>query len=90
MNTQIITQTTERYYKDGKKWALSETEIDTVDLKTIKMIEDSVGFFRRLGGTETLIKGYTCAGYNPVKLTSTSPDKTAKTVRKFEYSYNEI
>jgi hypothetical protein len=90
MNKQIITQTTDKYYKDGKGWKLSETETDTVDLKTIKMIEDSVGFFRRLGGTETLVKGYTCAGYNPVKLTSTNPDKTAKTIRTFNYSYNEI
>lgn len=90
MNKQIITQTTDRYIKDGKKWTLSETEIYTVDLKTIKMIEDSVGFFRRLGGTETLVKGYTCAGYNPVKLTSTNPNKTARTVRAFNYSYNEI
>jgi hypothetical protein len=90
MSTQIITLTTETYYKDGKAWKLGGTETEIVDLKTVQRIADSVKFFRRLGGTETLIKGYTCAGYNPVKLTSTNPDKTARTVRAFNYSYNEI
>jgi hypothetical protein len=90
MNKQIITLTKETYYKDGRKWALCEIETEAVDLRTVERIADSVKFFRRLGGTETLVKGYTCAGYNPVKLTSTNPDKTAKTIRTFNYSYNEI
>jgi hypothetical protein len=90
MNKQIITQTTDRYIKDGKGWKLYETETEAVDLKTVERIADSVKFFRRLGGTETLVKGYTCAGYNPVKLTSTNPDKTARTIRTFNYFYNEI
>jgi hypothetical protein len=89
MKTQI-TLTKENYFKDGKKWTLSETETELIDLKTVERIADSVKFFRRLGGTETLVKGYTCAGYNPVKLTSTNPDKTAKTIRTFNYFYNEI
>lgn len=90
MNKQIITQTTDRYIKDGKTWKLYETETEAVDLRTVERIADSVKFFRRLGGIETLVKGYTCAGYNPVKLTSTSPDKTARTIRTFNYFYNEI
>jgi hypothetical protein len=89
MKTQI-TLTKENYFKDGKKWTLSETETELIDLKTVERIADSVKFFRRLGGTETLVKGYTCAGYNPVKLTSTNPDKTQRTIRTFNYSYNEI
>jgi hypothetical protein len=89
MKTQI-TLTKENYFKDGKKWTLSETETELIDLKTVERIADSVKFFRRLGGTETLVKGYTCAGYNPVKLTSTNPDKTARTIRTFNYFYNEI
>jgi len=89
MKTQI-TLTKENYFKDGKKWTLSETETELIDLKTVERIADSVRFFRRLGGTETLVKGYTCAGYNPVKLTSTNPDKTQRTIRTFNYFYNEI
>ena len=89
MKTQI-TLTKENYFKDDKKWTLSETETELIDLKTVERIADSVKFFRRLGGTETLVKGYTCAGYNPVKLTSTSPDKTQRTIRTFNYFYNEI
>ncbi len=90
MTKQIITQTTDRYIKDGKGWKLYQTETEAVELKTVERIADSVKFFRRLGGTETLVKRYTCAGYNPVKLTSTSPDKTQKTIRTFNYFYNEI
>lgn len=89
MNTQII-QTTERYYKDGKTWKLGNTETENVDGRTVQRIADSIGFFRRLGGIERIERNYTCAGYNPVKLTSISPDKTQKTIRKFEYVYNEI
>lgn len=90
MNKQIITQTTDKYIKDGKGWKLVNVETEAVDLRTVERIADSVKFFRRLGGTETLVKGYTCAGYNPVKLTSTSPDKTQRTIRTFNYFYNEI
>lgn len=90
MSTQIITLTTETYYKNGKAWELGGTETEIVDLKTVERIADSVRFFRRLGGTERIERGYTCAGYKPVKLTSTSPNKIGRTVRKFNYSYNEI
>jgi len=44
--------------------------------------------FRSAGGSESKIHNYTCKGYKVVKLTSTSPDKTKKTVRNFEFIYN--
>jgi uncharacterized protein YneR len=90
MTKQTITQTTETYYKNGKAWKLGGTETEIVDIATVERIADSVRFFRRLGGTERLERGYTCAGYKPVKLTSTSPNKIGRTVRKFNYSYNGI
>lgn len=46
---------------------------------------DTLKFFRRLGGSETVIKNYTCRGYEIVRLTSTSPDKKNKTVRNFSF-----
>lgn len=89
MNTQI-TQTTEKHYKDGKAWKLFSTETEIIDGRTVQRLADSIGFFRRLGGVERLERGYTCLGFNPVKLTSISPDKTQKTIRRFNYAYNEI
>ena len=49
---------------------------------------DVLKTFRRLGGTESAIFGYTCNGYKVIKLTSTSPDKTIKIIRNFEFIYN--
>ena len=47
--------------------------------------EDTIKYFRRLGGKETITRGYTCAGYKVVKLISTSPDKETKIVREFNF-----
>lgn len=44
--------------------------------------------FRSAGGSESKIYSYTCNGYKVTKLTSTSPDKTIKIVRNFEFIYN--
>lgn len=44
---------------------------------------DAIPFFRNLGGSERVEMGYTYAGYLPVLLTSISPDREKKIVRKF-------
>jgi hypothetical protein len=49
---------------------------------------DTLRFFKRLGGTESKVYGYTCKGYQVTQLTSTNPDKTTKIVRKFKFIYN--
>jgi hypothetical protein len=49
---------------------------------------DTLKFFRRLGGSESAIFGYTCNGYKVTRLTSTSPDKQTKIVRTFNFTYN--
>ena len=46
---------------------------------------DTIKYFRRIGGTETITRNYTCAGYKVVKIVSTSPDKQTKIVREFEF-----
>jgi len=48
--------------------------------------EDTLNWFRRLGGTETAQRSYTCRGYLITKLTSTSPDKQTKIIREFNFS----
>ena len=47
--------------------------------------DDTLKWFRRIGGTETAERNYTCRGYNITRLTSTSPNKESKTIRHFEF-----
>lgn len=49
--------------------------------------EQTVKWFRRLGGSETVQRSYTCAGYVVTKLTSTSPDKQTKVIRKYNFKW---
>lgn len=64
-------------------------EVDTEELteKAYKLItgDDTLKWFRRLGGTETAQKSYTCRGYNITRLTSISPDRQTKIVRTFKF-----
>jgi hypothetical protein len=46
---------------------------------------DTCSFFRRLGGSETVTRGYTQRGYNVVELTSKSPDRLIKKIRTFNF-----
>lgn len=48
--------------------------------------KDTQRFFRRLGGSETAQKTYTCRGYLITRLTSVSPDRKTKKVYKFKFS----
>lgn len=63
--------------------------VEVIDMETVRRITgpDTLGLFRRLGGSETLTRAYTCMGYLPYRLVSTSPDKSRRTVRTFAYSY---
>ena len=76
---------------------LIETRIEggqkTIERKTIDLIQynnitnvDTLKWFRRLGGSETAKKNYTSRGYMITKLTSTSPDRTIKVVREFNFN----
>ena len=51
--------------------------------------DDTIRFFRRLGGSETVTRGYTAAGYIITKIVSISPDRQKKTVRDYTINYNE-
>ena len=59
-------------------------EITTREYRNITE-DDTLKFFRRLGGTESAQRSYTCAGYLITKLTSTSPDRQNKTIREFKF-----
>jgi hypothetical protein len=81
-----IVMTRTDFEKDGKGWQQTEQEVKEIDLETYNNIvsKETLQYFRRLGGTETATKNYTSMGYNVVKLSSISPDKTMKTIREFE------
>lgn len=83
----MIILTIEKLEKTGKvtykPTSCSKSEITDQEFKNI---ENSCKFFRRLGGIESIQRGYTCNGYVMTKLTSTSPDKENKTIRTFVHS----
>jgi len=51
---------------------------------------DTLRFFRRLGGSESVTREYTCDGYNITKSISTSPDKEARTIRVFKFGSENV
>ena len=87
-----ITMTVEKYVKNPNTkttYILESSETSIIDEREYRNItsEDTVKYFRRLGGSETVERNYTCHGYNCTKLTSTSPNKEFKTVRKFKFEW---
>ena len=79
----------ETYVKteSGKNWKKQPVEVERlkVDEEYYNNIfnKSTLNFFKGLGGTERITKGYTIEGYIPVQLTSISPDKTTRIIRKF-------
>lgn len=75
--------------KQGFKnaYQLTETEESKIDSLQYSRITstDTCKWFRRLGGSETATREYTCNGYTVTKLISTSPDKQIKKVREFNF-----
>lgn len=78
---------TEYTLKAGTKTAYKEVETESKEITETEYnnIVNSCKFFRRLGGTETLQRAYTSAGYKATKLTSKSPDRQTKVIRKFNF-----
>ncbi|MCP4066278.1 MAG: hypothetical protein GY740_23945 [Gammaproteobacteria bacterium] len=68
------------YLKDSiEKSLLTERQFN------LTVNNDTLRWFRRLGGSETALKSYTCFGYNVYKLISTSPDRQNRTIREFQF-----
>lgn len=72
-------------YKNA--YQLTETETKVIDNKQHNLLTniDTCKWFRRLGGSESVSRSYTCNGYFVTKLISTSPDKEIKKVRVFTF-----
>jgi hypothetical protein len=89
-----ITLTTKVYNKKANTktaYSLESTEVEVISQKTHSLItnNDTCKWFRRLGGLESVVRGYTCDGYKVTKLTSTSPDRQIKKVREFSFKWIE-
>ena len=87
-----ITLTTQHYTKNPNtktSYILEETEVKVITKEQYNNIVNSASFFRRLGGSVTQQRGYTCNGYNVIRDTATSPDRQSKTVREFTFLWND-
>ena len=62
-----------------------ERTIEEITEQTYRNIVSSSKFFRRLGGSETHKRAYTCRGYNTIKLTSVSPNRQNKKIYEFKF-----
>ena len=85
----IILSTIKQVKKQGTKtiWINKEVSCEDITQTQYRNItsKDTLSFFRSLGGSETATKGYTSRGYNVVKLVSTDPWKTQRTIREFDF-----
>lgn len=89
MNT-VITLTETKLIKNPNTkttYIVESKEVSEVTSRqhSLATCDDTVKWFRRLGGSETVERSYTSAGYLVTKLVSTSPDKQNKTVREYTF-----
>lgn len=66
-------------------YIVEEITEETITEQTYRNIVSSSKFFRRLGGSETHTRAYTCRGYNTIRLTSVSPNRQDKIIREFKF-----
>ena len=87
-NETYATMTVETQTKQGSKWVTVETETKEISKQFYQNIIDpqAIKFMRNLGGVETIQKNYTCFGYIPVRILSTSPSREQRTVRTFKFA----
>jgi hypothetical protein len=85
-----ITETITRYeIGDNGKFKEVSNETSEIPIEYYMNVIDGVSFFRGLGGKETITKGYIHGMDIPVKVTSTSPDGRKKSVRTYNFTYND-
>ena len=76
-----------RQHKVGSQWKITSVTSETASKQNIRNYasDDTLKFFRRIGGTERRTMGYTHAGYLPREVVSTNPDKTERHIIEFYY-----
>jgi len=92
MKTQVILTKTKQVKKPNTKtvWLTESVETEEVTLSQHNKAtnDGTLKWFRRLGGSETVTRSYTCVGYLPTKVVSTGPDKQERTIREYEFKIN--
>ena len=87
---KIYSKTTRQVKKQNTKtvWVTEKIEREHITDEQYENItnNETISFFRRLGGIETIKRGYTVRGYNITKITSTSPCRTIKIIREFKFN----
>lgn len=89
MNT-IITLTETEFIKNPKtKTTYIQVKTETKEINEkeyfLTVNDNTIKYFKRLGGKEIVTRGYTSAGYKVIKLISTSPDKETKVIMEFKF-----
>lgn len=86
----ILMKETRLVKKEGFKnaYRIEEESERKLSKEHYKNITDNntMKWFRRLGGSETATRNYTCLGYNVIKLVSYSPNREIKVVREFKFN----
>lgn len=76
-----------QYTKVGNQWKIAK--INTLTISKENLVNcagnETMAFFKRIGGTERRDFKYTQYGYIPAKIVSINPDKTMKHVWEFYY-----
>jgi len=67
---------------DNCNYKLVKTEVSQITRKQHKMIIEAIPFFRNLGGKERALKG---GNPHVIRLTSTSPDRSIRVIRDFDF-----
>lgn len=74
-----------RQIKNGSRWNTTEQKEKTVDYEFYMNTVDAIPFFKNLGGSERVSQSYTKIAYLPVEITSTSPDRSKRTIYTFTF-----
>lgn len=82
---KVITCKTINQVKHGSRWTTTEEATEQINYIYYTNVLDGIPFFRNLGGSETVQKAYTKAGYLPIRVLSTSPDRQQRTIREFTF-----
>lgn len=86
-NDTYATMTRETQEKQSSKWVTTNTETRKITREFYRNYTDpqAIKFMRNLGGIETVQKNYTCYGYIPVRILSTSPDRETRIITTFKF-----
>lgn len=91
MNTKPFAKMIRQSYKlkAGTKnsWEFVEAEESLITESQYLNItnNDTLKYFRRLGGSESKTECYTCKGYRVSRLVSKNPNRDVKIVRTFDF-----